>query len=114
VNDPSQRPPIWYFAVEALGCLLLLASLPLLLLAPLIAGAAFLLGLVLFLLGRSLLRGWARRELYRREVLRRVEGSGQVRKPECLASYQALRFDPTASYGLCSMPLCSLVCRRTA
>jgi hypothetical protein len=29
--------------------------------------------------------------------------------PECLARYGALRFDPTASYGLCSMPLCSLV-----
>ena len=29
--------------------------------------------------------------------------------PECLARYGALRFDPTASYGLCSIPLCSLV-----
>src|SRR5262249_43874698 len=26
-----------------------------------------------------------------------------------LARYGALRFDPTASYGLCSIPLCSLV-----
>ena len=29
--------------------------------------------------------------------------------PECLARYGALRFDPTASYGVCSIPLCSLV-----
>ena len=29
--------------------------------------------------------------------------------PECLARYAALRFDPAADYGLCSMPLCSLV-----
>jgi hypothetical protein len=29
--------------------------------------------------------------------------------PECLARYGALRFDPTASYGLCSIPLGSLV-----
>jgi hypothetical protein len=29
--------------------------------------------------------------------------------PECLARYQALRFDPAANYGLCSIPLCSLV-----
>lgn len=29
--------------------------------------------------------------------------------PECLARYGALRFDPTASYSLCSIPLCSLV-----
>jgi hypothetical protein len=29
--------------------------------------------------------------------------------PDCLASYAALRFDPAASYGLCSIPLCSLV-----
>jgi hypothetical protein len=29
--------------------------------------------------------------------------------PECLARYGALRFDPTASFGLCSIPLCSLV-----
>ena len=29
--------------------------------------------------------------------------------PECQAKYGALRFDPTASYALCSMPLCSLV-----
>jgi hypothetical protein len=29
--------------------------------------------------------------------------------PECLARYGALRFDPTAIYALCSIPLCSLV-----
>ena len=29
--------------------------------------------------------------------------------PECQAKYGALRFDPTASYSLCSIPLCSLV-----
>jgi hypothetical protein len=29
--------------------------------------------------------------------------------PECLARYGALRFDPTAHYGLCGIPLCSLV-----
>ena len=29
--------------------------------------------------------------------------------PECLARYRALRFDATASYDLCSIPLCSLV-----
>jgi hypothetical protein len=29
--------------------------------------------------------------------------------PECLDRYGALRFDPTASYSLCSIPLCSLV-----
>ena len=29
--------------------------------------------------------------------------------PEGLARYAALRFDPAADYGLCSMPLCSLV-----
>jgi hypothetical protein len=29
--------------------------------------------------------------------------------PECLAKYGALRFDPTASYSVCSIPLCSLV-----
>jgi hypothetical protein len=29
--------------------------------------------------------------------------------PECLARYRALRFDPTAGYGLCAIPLCSLV-----
>ena len=28
--------------------------------------------------------------------------------PECQAKYGALRFDPTASYSLCSIPLCSL------
>ena len=29
--------------------------------------------------------------------------------PECRARYGALRFDPTASYSLCGIPLCSLV-----
>jgi hypothetical protein len=29
--------------------------------------------------------------------------------PQCLARYGALRFDPTASYSLCGIPLCSLV-----
>src|SRR5262245_20155972 len=29
--------------------------------------------------------------------------------PKCLAKYGALRFDPTASYSLCGIPLCSLV-----
>ena len=29
--------------------------------------------------------------------------------PKCLARYRALRFDPTASYDLCAIPLCSLV-----
>jgi hypothetical protein len=29
--------------------------------------------------------------------------------PDCLARYAALRFDPDADYGLCGIPLCSLV-----
>jgi hypothetical protein len=70
VNDPSQRPPRWCFAVEAAGLVLVLSHLPLFLVAPPVGAAAIVLGPALFLAGRVFLRRWARREL-----LRRIDGA---------------------------------------
>jgi hypothetical protein len=78
VSDSDQhRPPFWYDALELAGIWLFLGHLPLLFVSVPLGIAALMLAAVFYLSGRTLSRRWARRELHRIEVLRRVKEAEQ-------------------------------------